>query len=418
MNPLQFLAEGIKFAVHAIRGNKLRSFLTMLGVATGIFAITSILTMVNSMQSSITENLSALGNTTLFVHNWPWTDSGEDWFKYWNRPKVSYKDYQKLKQNLNGVEGVGYQVTVGGRTAKYKAQDIGGIEIVGTTPDMEVIFGFDFEEGRSFAGIEYQLGSYTCIIAADVKEGLFPDQSAIGKKIRVGGKQLTIIGVLKKVGVPIGPRDDDNIYVPYKTASRMYNLNRRWIDKVVAIKVSNYEDMGYVENETIGVMRASRGLKPRMEDNFSINKQESLMNEINKVFGYLELGGIVISIFSVLIGGFSIGNIMYISVRERTNEIGIQKALGSNQAFILYQFLTEAIIICLLGGLLGLVGVYGLTALVQVIINSADLPLKVFVSAQDVTLAMGLSGGIGLISGFIPAFLAAIVDPVVAIRHS
>ncbi|MEM6766889.1 MAG: ABC transporter permease, partial [Bacteroidota bacterium] len=398
MNILQFFSEGLQFAWGAISSNRTRSFLTMLGVATGIFAISSILTLVSSMKSSITENLASLGNTTLFVHNWPWTDNGEDWYQYVNRPKVSFRDFQKLKQGLKGVDAVGYQAKVSGQEAKYKAEGISSVEVVGITDQMERFGGFNLSSGRSFSPVEYQLGSYTCIIGYEIKEGLFPDTEAVGKYIRIGGKRWLVIGVKEKVGVPLGGPDDDDISVPYKSVARAFNLNNRRVDKLAMIKISDYKQLEYIESEITGIMRASHGLKPSTKDDFSINKQESIMNAINGFFGVLEIGGVVVSLFSVLIGGFSIGNIMYISVRERTNEIGIQKSLGATKSFILYQFMTESVIICLLGGVIGLIGVFGVTAIVQFLITQNELPFNVFVTSKDIGIALGLSGIIGVVS--------------------
>ncbi|MEM8899786.1 MAG: ABC transporter permease [Bacteroidota bacterium] len=418
MNIFQFFSEGLQFAWGAITSNRTRALLTMLGVATGIFAISSILTLVSSMKSSITENLSSLGNTTLFVHNWPWTDNGEDWYQYVNRPKMSFRDFQKLKQGLDEVEAVGYSVTVGGQEAKYGALGVSRVEAVGITDQMERFGGFNLSAGRAFSPVEYQMGPYNCIIGYEIKEGLFPEEEAVGKYIRFGGKKWLVIGVKEKVGVPLGGPDDDDISVPYKSLKRAFNLESRRVDKLVMIKLSNYEQMEYVESEITGIMRASRGLKPGTKDNFSINKQESIMNAINGFFGVLEIGGVIVSLFSVLIGGFSIGNIMYISVRERTNEIGIQKSLGATKSFILYQFMTESVIICLLGGVMGLIGVYGVTTFVQWLITSNELPFNVFITMKDIGVAMGLAAVIGLVSGFLPSWIASVVDPVIAIRHS
>ncbi|MEL6194437.1 MAG: ABC transporter permease, partial [Bacteroidota bacterium] len=398
MNIFQFLSEGLQFAWGAITSNRTRALLTMLGVATGIFAISSILTLVSSMKSSITENLSSLGNTTLFVHNWPWTDNGEDWYQYVNRPKMSFRDFQKLKQGLDEVDAVGYSVTVRGQEAKYGALGVSGVEAVGITDQMERFGGFNLSAGRAFSPVEYQMGPYNCIIGYEIKEGLFPDEEAVGKYIRFGGKKWLVIGVKEKVGVPLGGPDDDDISIPYKSLKRAFNLSNRRVDKLVMIKLSDYKQMEYVESEITGIMRASRGLKPGKKDNFSINKQESIMNAINGFFGVLEIGGVIVSLFSVLIGGFSIGNIMYISVRERTNEIGIQKSLGATKSFILYQFMTESVIICLLGGVMGLIGVYGVTTFVQWLITSNELPFNVFITMKDIGVAMGLAAVKGLVT--------------------
>ncbi|MEO1588005.1 MAG: FtsX-like permease family protein, partial [Bacteroidota bacterium] len=180
---------------------------------------------------------------------------------------------------------------------------------------------------------------------------------------------------------------------------------------------SNYELLGQVESDIIGIMRAARGLKPKIENNFAINKQEALMSRLESVFGYLETGGWVISIFSILIGGFSIGNIMYISVKERTNEIGVQKALGSSQAFVMYQFLTESLLLCFIGGLVGILMVVLMGVTAEAVLQAANVPLEVTFAPSDILIGVGVSLLIGLLAGIIPASLAAKLDPVVAIRQ-
>ncbi|GAB4425318.1 MAG: ABC transporter permease [Bacteroidia bacterium] len=421
MSIIQFIIEGLAMARKAIGANRMRSFLTMLGVATGIFAITGILTMVNSLQTSLTENIASLGNTTLFVHHWPWAERGEEWYKFINRPQVDYRDYWKLKQGLSRVSGVSYQVSARNQTVRAEGRSVSLVEVVGVTHDAVVVADMRFQRGRYFSEVESHLGSAVCIVGDNVARQLFPGQDALGQYVRIQGRRLRIIGVAEKKGSSLFPgmvSDDDRVMLPYKVLANMFNVNMRGLDKVIVIKAASHEDLPYVEDEITGLVRAARGLKPRTENNFAINKQEALMNTFDRFFGNLEIGGWVISIFSILIGGFSIGNIMYISVRERTNEIGVQKALGSTRSFILYQFLSESVLICLIGGLIGLLLAFMLGALVQAIMAGMDVPFQVRFAAGDVLLAMGLSVFIGLVSGFVPAVLASRLDPVSAIRHA
>ena len=420
MNPLQFLWEGFRIAWQAINAKKTRSFLTTLGVAMGIFAITGILTMVNSMQTSVSQGLASLGNTTMFVHHFPWADRGDDWYKYFNRPKVSYKDYQRLKAQLRNVEGVTFDVTVRGQSAMAEGKEMSNITVTGSTEDFAVIGDLDLKEGRDFSQMEHHLGSAVCIVGSNVAKNLYgEDKSLIGERIRVGSKRLTIIGVMNPQGSSFfgPPSADEQVFMPYKMVARMFNMYQRNVEKVISIKASAYEQVDEVEAETIGIIRAARGLKPKTENNFSINKQETLMNQFDKVFGYLDIGGQVISIFSILIAVFSIGMIMYIAVRERTKEIGVQKALGSTRGFILYQFMTESLLICLAGGLLGLLLVFLIGKLITFFLTAMGLSMGVYFALGDMLLGIGLSLGIGLLSGIIPAGIAASLDPVIAIRQ-
>lgn len=418
MNILTFILEGFKLAWQAINGKRTRTFLTTLGVATGIFTISGILTLVNSMQSSVTENLSALGNTTLMVHHWPWKDNSDDWYRYFNRPKVSYRDFDRLSRDLDNVEGVAYVVTANRQSARRKGREMSNISLVGVTADLPLISDLEFSEGRFFSEMEHHLGSGVCVIGYNLGENLFPGQNPIGKDIRVGSKQMIVVGLIEKQGATMfGGSDDDKVYVPYKTLARMVNMNQRSVDKMISIKASSRELLDEVEAETIGIIRAARGLKPKVEDNFAINKQESLMAQVDQIFGILESGGLVISLFSVLIAAFSIGMIMYISVKERTKEIGIQKALGATKGFILFQFLIEALLICIGGGLVGLFGVFLLGEVITFFLTRADIALTIALDTGNILMGLGLSLSIGLLAGIFPAGIAASVDPVIAIRE-
>lgn len=399
--------------------NKVRSFLTMLGVATGIFAISAILTLFHSMQSTLTENLSAMGNTTMFVHNWPWRDVGEDWFKFFNRPKVSYRDYQQLSTNLKNVAGVTFEVSARSQTVKAEGRSMSGVEALGVTADYAKLTGLELSEGRFFSEFEIDGGAPVCIIGANIAESLFPNESEIvGKYVRLGGSKMKVVGLIMKKGsaISFGGSDDDRLITPYLFSAKHYNLSSRGIDKLILVKAKTHELLDETESEIIGIMRTARGLKPTQDDNFSVNKQEMLMKQIDQIFQYMEFGGWVVTFFSLLIGGFSIFNIMYISVKERTNEIGIQKALGSTRGFIMHQFMTESILICLLGGLLGLLFLLGFAQLVEQLLMNMGVNMHILIDWSDIVRALGLSLTMGVVAGAIPAGMAASVDPVIAIR--
>jgi putative ABC transport system permease protein len=333
---------------------------------------------------------------------------------------MSFEDYRMLRQQLTRVQGVAFNATMRGQNLRAEGRSVSNIEVVGTTHDLLNIVDLQIEEGRYFSPIESHLGNPVCMVGANIATSLFPDRPAVGQNIRVGGKRFLIIGTRKKQGANLfgGTSEDDKIWIPYTIMSTLYNLNGRGSEKMIMIKAATYEDLPYVESETEGIIRNSRGLKPKAESNFAINKQEALMNRMGDFFGYLDLGGWVISIFSILIGGFSIGNIMYISVRERTSEIGVQKALGSTRSFLLFQYITESVMICLLGGLIGLGLVFLMGMGIQAILNALSVPLTISFASGDIMTGLGLAAGIGLLSGFVPATMAATLDPVTAIRHS
>jgi len=417
MNFFQTLRESYGIALRVILASRFRSFLTMLGISIGIFAITVISTLVYSLESAITDNLASLGNTVIYVHNWPWKDNSQDWFKYFNRPKVSYRDYSHLKDRLENVTGVCFEMSMGGQKIKSGKNSLENISAKGVTEEYISINDLKFTEGRFFTPIESNAGRPVAVVGATIADKLFPGVNPIGRKLLFQGKKLTIIGVLKKEGAGLfGPSLDELLVIPYTLMAGFVNEDSRSGDKLITIKAKDYESLPLVEDETIGIIRASRGLKPRTEDNFAINKQEMLMEELNSIFGSLRMGGIFISILSILVGGFGIANIMFVSVKERTNEIGIQKSLGATRMFILTQFMVESVLLCILGGILGLLLVFLVAWGGQFLLDYLDIDFKILISIKDLIFSIGLSVLIGLISGFWPANVASKMNPVEAIR--
>jgi putative ABC transport system permease protein len=389
----------------------------MLGISVGIFSITVIFTLVNTMKFMVTRNLSALGNTVLYVHHWPWKDNSSDWFKYVNRPQVSYQDFEKLIQRSQYAQAICFEAIRSGSTIKANNRSLEGVTINGITEDYQQINALKYVEGRYFSSIELEAGRPVCIVGYSVAMNLFETTQCIGRDIIFQGRHLIIIGVLEKQGLNLfGNSKDVAVLIPYPMMARMFNINRRGVDKLITAKAPNYEVLPQMEDEIIGLLRQRRGLRPGTEDNFAINKQEMLMESLNNLFQVLNNGGLMISFFSLLVGGFGIANIMFVSVRERTVEIGIQKALGARQAFILWQFLIEAVLLCLGGGLFGIVLLLGLDSIGQLIINQFDWGIEIVTTAGDIITGLIVSVIIGLISGFIPAWTAARLDPVEAMR--
>jgi len=417
VNYLDLLKETSLIAWKAIWANRFRAFLTMLGISIGIFAITIIGTLVYSLENAITKNLSVLGNTVIYVHNWPWKDNSQDWFKYMNRPKVSYRDYEFLKMNLQNAEAICYEMTRGGQKVKHEKNSLDNVTLKGVTADYQKINDLQYQEGRYFSAIEVSAGRPVAILGYNVAKELFHNSNPIGSVIRIQGKFLTVIGVVAKQGAGIfGDSFDDRIVMPYPYFARMFNTQSRMGDKLITVKAFQYEQIPRLEDDIRGWMRAARGLKPFVEDNFAINKQEMLMTQLDAIFSSLRIGGIFISILSVFVGGFGIANIMFVSVKERTHEIGIQKSLGATRPFILFQFLIESVLLCIAGGIIGIILLFSVSALAQVIINNIDFDFKVMVSYKDLISGLILSIAIGIISGFSPSWQASKMDPVEAMR--
>lgn len=415
----QLLKEGVAIAFHSLRSHRLRTFLAMLGVAIGIFAITLIFTLVNSLTFSITKNLSALGNRVFFVHQVAWTnEGGGDWTRYLSRPQVSWDDFKKLESGLTRAEGVCFQADLGALTVHYKGQALKGVAVAGVTDQYSEINDLIYDYGRPLTLQEYDAGRPVAVIGAGIAETFFGDpELAIGKEIRLQGKPIRIMGVLVKTGKDLfGQSKDERMYIPYKLAARMFNVRSRRVDKLIMVRAYADEEVPLLETEVIGLMRAGRGLKPAKENDFSINKPEMLMNEVGTISNYLKMGGVLISIFSIIVGGFGIGNIMYTVVKERTFEIGVQKSLGATRPFIVFQFLSEAVMLCLIGGLFGLLLQVGAAWGGQVLLDRLEVGFTIIISWGSVVFGIVLSAFIGILAGVMPSLTAARLDPVESMR--
>jgi len=415
MLAIRLVFESIRFALNALRTNLLRTILSLLGVTIGIFAIIAVLTLVDSLENSIHKSLNFLGSDNINVEKWPYGFGGGvyPWWKYIQRPYPDYNDYRFLEKNLQNSTGITIISTKRNSIVKVGSNSSDGVNLVGTSYGYKDVFELPIESGRYFSNQEVEGAANVVIIGARLRKELFPFESPLGKEIKIRGLKYIVIGTIKEEGKSLleMPSSDDNVLLPYKSFKKFVFVGRRrGNSSTISVKGLKTDDgLEKLEGELQGLMRSKRGLKPKQEDDFALNRPEAIANFIGRTFDVLSIAGWIIGSFSILVGGFGIANIMFVSVRERTNIIGIQKSLGAKNNFILYQFLFEPVFLSILGGLIGMFLVFLLTF--------ADLgSLDLTISMQNIIIGVSVSGVIGVLAGVIPASKASRMDPVVAIR--
>lgn len=415
---IKLIMESFRFAWNALRMNVFRTMLSLLGVTVGIFAIIGVFTIVDSLERSIKESLSFLGSGVIYVNKWPFTqdDNGEyNWWDFWKRPNPSYSEYKFLGENLKSKSAIAIWSRDRGSIMKYKSNSFTDGMLVGGSYTYKDVAIVKIDKGRYFTENEANTGKNVAIIGVNIAKALFPDSGSLGKEIKIKGQKYFVIGIMENEGESFmgTPSNDDNCIIPYTAFRKVFNTGTgRWNEKASIIGIKgNEEDIGLVqmEFELRGLMRSRRGLRPKDSDNFALNRPEAIMKIIGGMFDVIGIAGWIIGGFSILVGGFGIANIMFVSVRERTNIIGIQKSLGAKNYFVLFQFLFESVFLSFLGGGIGLFLVF-LLSLVS--LGSLELVLTL----RNVAIGLGVSITIGMIAGIIPAAMAARMDPVEAIR--
>jgi putative ABC transport system permease protein len=406
--------ESVLFAWQALVGNKLRSFLSLLGITIGIFAIILVFTIVDSLEANIRSSVQSLGSNVIYVQKWPWS-FGEDypWWKYMNRPLPKYEELEDLQKYSKTTEALAFRMGQR-KTVKYGSNSIERVIIAGISHDYYKIKAFDLSEGRYFTQAETDGGYPVAIIGSAIAAGLFPHEDPIGKEIKINGYKCAVIAVVKKEGESmLGPSMDSQIHVPFNFARRFMDVKSENADPFIMAKAKPNITNAEMADELMGIMRSVRRLKPFADQNFALNEISLLSQGFDMLFGIIGTAGWIIGGFSILVGGFGIANIMFVSVRERTNIIGIQKSLGAKNYFILIQFLTESVLLSLVGGMIGLFLTWCITLVGKDIVD-----MDISLSPTNVFLGITVSVLIGIISGFIPAYGASQLDPVEAIRSN
>ncbi|MDB5159183.1 MAG: transporter [Mucilaginibacter sp.] len=412
---LKLFRESFLFAFDALRQNRLRTLLSLLGVTIGIFTIIAVFSAVDTLRDNLQKSVNKLGSNSVYVEKWPWVSDGEyPWWKFMQRPVSKLKDFNELQRRSQTAAAISYEIGIDNRTIKYGSNTIDGAQVDAATQEHNKTWNFDFQDGRYFTEMESQTGAPVTIIGNDIAENLFPGGTAIGKKIKVMGRYVTIIGVFAKEGKDmLGISADKEVLLTLNFAHNLIDVQNERYRPSIVVRGKDGIPIAEVKGEIKGLMRAIRSLRPGQEDNFALNESTMLSDQLDIVFKIINVAGLIIGLFSILVGGFGIANIMFVSVKERTNIIGIQKSLGAKNYFILLQFLIESIILCLMGGLIGLLMVYGGTFVVKWV---ADVAVVLYL--KNIIIGIGTSVGIGIISGIIPAWFASKLDPVEAIRSN
>lgn len=408
MHYLQELKEGLAIAYKAIMANKMRSALTTLGIIIGIVSVTLMGTAIEGLDRAFNTSISKIGADVLYIQKWPWF-AGDDWWKYRNRKDIYYRDAIDFQKQMKGVEAVSYGAGMGsGKGIKYKNNLMTNIIIVGSDENYVQTVGAYPETGRFFNSFESEGGRPVCVLGKEVADGLFPKEDPIGKYIKIKGFSFKILGVLEKQGSMLGLFSlDTRIIIPMQQFVKLYG-NRRSVQ--ILVKVGDKARVEEVKEEVRGLMRKVRKLPAWKEDDFAINQQEAFTQTFDTINTVISIVGLFITGLSLFVGSIGIMNVMFVSVTERTKEIGIRKALGARRRTILLQFLIESATISLLGGLIGLIIAFPISLIIDQILPTA-MPLSIIMIAIITSLV------IGIVSGILPAMRASKLDPVDALRY-
>jgi putative ABC transport system permease protein len=406
------IKESFLFSLQSLFSNKVRTTLSLLGITIGIFSIIAVFTAIDALKNNVKESIESLGNNVVFVQKWPWT-FGENypWWKYMNRPVPTLQEMQEI-QNKSNLAQAAVMVVNTSKTIKCGNNSMENASITAATFDFFKVRNFEIIEGRYFTEGECAASKNVCIVGCDVAQTLFENNDAIGKEIKIMGKKLRVLGVFAKEGNSIiGSSADNLVLIPYQFARTIFDVRSEKTDPSIYVKAKPLVTNADLKEELQLIIRSKRLIKPMQTNNFALNETQLLSQGFDSLFSIINVAGIIIGGFSIIVGGFGISNIMFVSVKERTNQIGIQKALGAKNYFILLQFLLESVLLSVLGGIIGLL-LIAITAFVA----SKLFDLEIFLQMNNVILGLVISFVIGVISGVAPSYQAAKLNPVEAIR--
>jgi putative ABC transport system permease protein len=410
---IEIIGSSFKMALQELWKNKLRTFLSLFGITIGIFCIIGVLAVVNSLQRNIQNEVNSLGSNTIYIDKWEYSGGGPDypWWKYVNRPSPKYDELQEIKRRTASAKYAAFRIRASDNV-EFKGSTLSNVNYYGISEDFQHIQPLVIPFGRYLSDAEFDRGVNSVVMGNDVAEKLFSDpQLAVDREVTIRGKKVLVIGVIKKQGKQmIGGWDfDQSIIIPYKFARTIMNELRA--DPVIMVQGQDNLTSKALKDELTGSMRGIHKLSPTKEQDFSLNDINDLSQAISDAFVGLNIGGAVIGGISLIVGLFGVANIMFVTVRERTGQIGLKKALGAKKRVILSEFLLESSFLCFIGGMIGLLLVFVLT---QVLSKAVNFPI--YISLNNMVWTFFICLAVGVIAGIIPAYKAAQMDPVVAMR--
>ncbi len=410
----EIIASSLRMALQELWKNKLRTFLSLFGITIGIFCIIGVLATVNSLQQNIQNEINSLGSNTIYVDKWDYTAGGGPdypWWKFVNRPVPKYSEVQQIKDRTSYAKYVAFRIQVSDNV-EYRGTLLNNVNIYGVSDDFENIQPLEIPWGRYLSDPEFNYGSPVVILGHDVAEKLLGSaEYAVGREVTIRGNKVLVAGVIKKQGKQmIGGWDfDQSVIIPYRFARNI--MNELKADPVILVQGKDNVPSQALKDELTGAMRAIHKLSPTQEADFALNDINDLSQSVSEAFVGLNIGGAIIGGISLIVGLFGVANIMFVTVRERTSQIGLKKAIGAKRGIILTEFLLESAFLCIIGGLIGLSLVF---LLAQILSQVLDFP--VFISIDNMVWTFLICIFVGIAAGIIPASQAARMDPVVAIR--